>query len=311
MSEKEFRRRGFGWLRPPRDHNELDASEDEIQEGEYVMPQTRNRRGFGWKPDLPDHRDHLFAAPAATLAALPPRVDLRSQCPRIYDQGRVGSCTANAIAGAFEFDRIKQGLPDLMPSRLFIYYNEREMEHSVASDAGAFLRDGIKSISKRGVCPEPDWPYDGNPFPDIAGDPFPPNQRLTVKPPQSCYETAKKYTAISYQSIVRSLSQMKGCLASGFPFVFGFSVYQSFISDEVWNTGVVPMPSPNEPGANEDGSPAGHAMLVVGYDDSEQRFIIRNSWGEEWGMQGYGTMPYAYFLEQNLSDDFWAVQLVN
>jgi len=110
---------------------------------------------------------------------------------------------------------------------------------------------------------------------------------------------------VTYSRLTQSLSQLKGCLASGYPFVFGFTVYDSFESQQVAQTGVVPMPAAGE------GVLGGHAVLAVGYDDTQQRFIVRNSWGTGWGMQGYFTMPYAYLTEQNLSSDFWTVRLVN
>src|SRR5215469_10984354 len=94
-----------------------------------LEPGNRRVGGYGWHPDLPDHRDFMYAVPAVVAAAaLPAKVDLRPQCPPVYDQGQLGSCTANAIAGAIEFDQKKQSLPDFIPSRLFIYYNERAME---------------------------------------------------------------------------------------------------------------------------------------------------------------------------------------
>ena len=107
------------------------------------------RGGYGWMPDLPDNRDHLYAAPMAKLGPLPAKVDLRKRCPPVYNQGQIGSCTANAIAAALQFDRKKQKLSDFIPSRLFIYYNERSMEHSVPLDNGAQIRDGIKSVGKQ------------------------------------------------------------------------------------------------------------------------------------------------------------------
>ena len=107
-----------------------------------------SRFGFGWMPDLPDNRDHLYSAPLAKLRVLPTKVDLRRRCPKVYDQGQIGSCTAHAIAAAIEFDRKKQKLRDFIPSRLFIYYNERSIEHSVPLDNGAQIRDGIKSVAK-------------------------------------------------------------------------------------------------------------------------------------------------------------------
>src|SRR5580692_7685401 len=119
------------------------------------------KHSYGWVPDLPDQRDFMFAAPVENMAALPPNVDLRPQCPKeVYDQGQLGSCTANAIAGALEFEMLKQRLNAFTPSRLFIYYNERVIEGTTATDSGALIRDGIKSVNSQGACPE------GN-----AGDP--------------------------------------------------------------------------------------------------------------------------------------------
>jgi len=119
---------------------------------------------LGWIPDLPDHRDLTFSASLTVMKKLATSVDLRSQCPPVYDQGQLGSCTANALAGAFEFDILKEKKKDFMPSRLFIYYNERVIEHSVSSDSGAQIRDGIKTMNKQGVCPESEWPYKVNQF---------------------------------------------------------------------------------------------------------------------------------------------------
>src|SRR6202795_1703015 len=178
------------------------------------MTEPRKIARYGWIPDLPDERDHLYAAPPAFLSALPPFIDLRANCPAVYDQGMLGSCTANAIGGAIEFDRLKQSLPDFVPSRLFIYYNERVIEGTVASDSGAMIRDGIKSVASQGACPEPEWPY------DIA--------KFAQRPSAKAYSDAVTDRAISYQSLVQDLNQMKGCLASGYPFVFGFTVYESF-----------------------------------------------------------------------------------
>ncbi len=258
---------------------------------------------YGWKPDLPDQRDHSYAVPAHIMPRISPSVDLRDQCPEVYDQGRIGSCTANAIAAALEFDMIKQGQTAFTPSRLFIYYNERATEGTVASDAGAFIRDGIKSVASQGDCPESEWPYDDTPADPTTGI-FPPDAKAGMQPPQSCYDDAIQHKALSYQSINRNLADMKGCLSSGYPFVFGFTVYESFESDEVAGTGNVPMPSPGERVVG------GHAVLAVGYDDDEGMFICRNSWGDGWGDAGYFYMPYAYFLDDNLSDDFWTIRLV-
>ena len=245
---------------------------------------------YGWVPDLPDHRDQLYSAPVVALQAMPPKLDLTPQCPPVYDRGQLGSCTANAIGAAFEFELLKQKLPDFMPSRLFIYYNERAMEGTVASDSGAQIRDGIKSVAKQGVCPEPLWPY------VIA--------KFKTKPSKPCYVEALKHKATLYQRLTPTLNQLKGCLTSGYPFVFGFTVYDSFESPAVAKSGHAPMPTQGE------ASIGGHAVMGVGYDDSNQWFIVRNSWNTTWGMKGYFTLPYAYVTDPHLADDFWTIRLI-
>ena len=163
-----------------------------------------NRRiaRYGWLPDLPDQRDHLYAAPPRVLAKLPASVDLRPRCPPVFDQGEVGSCTANAIGNAYRFDLIKQRLaPRFVPSRLFLYYNERALEGSTGTDSGAMLRDGIKTLAKQGVCDEPRWPY----LPE----------RVTTKPAMAAYRDALKHQAVSYQRLVQSATQLKGSWRAG------------------------------------------------------------------------------------------------
>lgn len=254
------------------------------------MPHTIQR--YGWIPDLPDQRDHLFSTPPAVHAALPRKVDLTSACPPVYDQGQLGSCTGNGIAAALEFDQLKQGLPDpYTPSRLFIYYNERVIEGTVSTDSGAMIRDGIKSVGHTGACREEGlWPYDISQF--------------AVEPSAEAYADAKNHTAVSYQRVTRSLSQLKGCLAAGYPFVFGFSVYESFETSEVASSGHAPLPAASEQLLG------GHAVLAVGYDDAHHRWICRNSWGTGWGKAGYFTLPYAYLTDHNLSSDFWTIRVV-
>jgi len=255
--------------------------------------------GFGWVRDLPDARDLVFSAPVPT-APLPPRIDLRDQCPPVYNQGQLGSCTANAIAAAIDYARIHHNQKPFYPSRLFVYYNERSMEHSIESDSGAQLRDGMKSVAKTGACSESTtsgtpvetlWPYDIDQF--------------TERPPKPCYTEAKLDRVLAYMRVPQTLSQLKGCLASGYPFVFGFAVYASFEGDEVAKTGDAPMPTPGEEMLG------GHAVMAVGYDDATQRFIVRNSWGEGWGDTGYFTLPYAYVVDSQLASDFWTMRLVS
>lgn len=247
---------------------------------------------FGWVPDVPDARDLAYAAPIVAMTQLQPQVDLRSGCPPVYDQGQLGSCTANAIGAAFQFDEIRQALPNpFMPSRLFIYYNERSMEGTVGSDSGAQIRDGIKSIGKQGVCPETEGPYNISQF--------------TKKPAAGCFKDAIQHRAILYRRIPRDLTQMRACLAEGYPWVFGVSVYDSFESAAAAKTGDIPLPN-----TSTEQMLGGHALLAVGYDDSRHVFRFRNSWGTTWGDQGYGTIPYSYLLDANLSDDFWTVRMI-
>jgi C1A family cysteine protease len=250
----------------------------------------RKIAGYGWNPDLPDGRDLMYAAPVEVVAKLPETVDLRPQCPDVYDQGQLGSCTANAIGAALEFDQIKQQRQPFTPSRLFIYYNERVIEGTVDSDSGAQIRDGVKSVHKRGAPPETDWPY------DIA--------KFTEKPAEEAFVDGEKNQAILYQRLTPTLSQLKGCLASGFPFVFGFTVYESFESQSVAQSGHVPMPKADEKQLG------GHAVVAVGYQESDQTFVVRNSWGPDWGIKGYFTMPYPYLLQPTLASDFWTIRSV-
>lgn len=246
---------------------------------------------FGWNPDLPDHRDFMYAAPTPILQTIPAAADLTDQCPAVYDQGQLGSCTANAIAAAFQFDEMKQKEPNAFaPSRLFIYYEERALEGTVNEDSGAQIRDGIKVTASNGVCPETEWPYDVGKF--------------TQKPSQKCFSDAKKYKSVTYQRLIQDQNTMKGCLAEGFPFVFGITVYESMMASDVAKTGIVPMPTTQEKVLG------GHAILAVGFDDKTQRFKFRNSWGTGWGDGGYGYLPYAYLMDQNLASDFWIIRAV-
>ncbi len=253
----------------------------------HASEQQPRRPGFGWVPDLPDQRDILFSAVQAVPARLPPSADLRPDCAPVENQGPLGSCTANAIAGALEFLERKDHVRFVNVSRLFIYYNERVIEHTVTSDSGAMIRDGIKTVVKQGACSEHKWPY------TIA--------KFSVKPPAACYKDALQHQVTSYQRIL-TLDEMRACLAQGFPFVFGFTVYESFQSQQVAQTGVVAMPQPGERVAG------GHAVLAVGYNDAERRFVVRNSWGARWGMEGYFTMPYDYLANRNLADDMWTIR---
>jgi C1A family cysteine protease len=203
----------------------------------------------------------------------------------VEDQGRLGSCTAQALAGNLEF---LDKRPDTFyedTSRLFIYYNERLIEDTVDYDSGASLRDGIKSLKKYGACREAVWPYD--------------TKRFAQKPPARCYKEAGEHLIESYYRI-QALPEMLSCLADGFPFVFGFTVYESFESEMVARTGTVKMPKKDERALG------GHAVMAVGYNRAREYFLVRNSWGAGWGKAGYCTMPFEYL--ETLAGDFWTIR---
>ena len=249
----------------------------------------RKVQRYGWKKDSLDHRDRIMPPPSSAVV-LPSWVNLMPKCPPVYDQGQLGSCTANAIGAAFEFELMRQGLTDFTPSRLFIYYNEREMEGDVNQDNGAEIRDGMKSIATLGVCSESIWPYIESEF--------------SRKPTDVCYLDALENVAIEYRTLEQDPNHLKACLADGFPFVMGINVFKEFESQEVAQSGVVPMPGPKDPPIG------GHAVMVVGYDDASQSFFVRNSWGSSWGAGGYFRLPYDYVLDSGLASDLWTIRTV-
>lgn len=253
-------------------------------------------------PNNPEHKTVILSVPRA---GLPKSIDLRPMCPPIYDQGTLGSCTGNGLAAAFAFNehkklqsnklqsnklqsnKLQSNKSWFMPSRLFIYYNERRMEGTIPDDAGACIADGVKSIHDVGVCSESHWPYDITKF--------------THQPPTLLYKEAEKHRTNKYRRLTNDLIQLKTALAQNSLIVFGICVYESFQSDEVARTGIVPMPKPNEQFLG------GHCIVLCGYNDETSTFIVRNSWGTQWGQQGYCEMPYAYINDENLSCDFWAI----
>jgi C1A family cysteine protease len=161
------------------------------------------------------------------------------------------------------------------------------MEGTVDQDSGAQIRDGVKTLAKIGVCPEPEWPYKITKF--------------KTKPAAKCFADAGAHMISEYQRIT-SLDAMLHCLASGFPFVFGFTVYDAFESPEVAKTGILNLPAKGEK------TLGGHAVMAVGYDYAARRIIVRNSWGKAWGQAGYFTMPFDYLTSRGLSDDFWTLR---
>jgi C1A family cysteine protease len=209
----------------------------------------------------------------------------------VYSQKSLNSCSANAIAAAVEFDLMKEKQERVIfPSRLFLFYNSRAMERTERSDNGVYIRDAIKALARHGDCPESLWPYV--------------EKKFATRPPKKCYEKALKYRAVKYYRIHRNLDDLRACLVSGYPFVFGFSAHEKF-RDVVKKSGRLEMPSPRE------GVIGKHAVLAVGYEDADRRLIVRNSWGPKFGLGGYFTMPYEYILNEELSADFWTIRVVS
>jgi C1A family cysteine protease len=254
-------------------------------------PETKIKRHYGRIKDKPHTlTPHTFAVQKFISAVR--HLDLRNtyKIP-VYDQGELGSCTANGINFLYEFDQFKQHEKSpFVPSRLFTYYNERKLTpENLNVDSGASISDGVTVLSTVGVIPESLWPYDISKFAD--------------QPPLTCYNQCVNHKAITYRPIRQNLNQMKQALLSGFPICFGCTVFESFESEEVARTGLVPMPKRGE---EEMG---GHCMVIVGFDDDKHLWIVRNSWGN-WGDAGYCYMPYDYLTNSRLADDFWIITTV-
>jgi C1A family cysteine protease len=267
-------------------------------------------RKLGWRPDLPDFRDHhvKWGDSFMKVGTLPSKYDQRAQCSTIENQGQISACTGNAIVGALEVLENKNGAASasfavttatemvadkadsefIDLSRLFVYWNERNLEGTVNEDAGAYIRDGIKVVASLGVCAEKLWPYD--------------ETRWSERPSHAAFVEATKHRITEYARVEQSAYQIKTVLASGFPIVFGMSVYDSFLGDAVASTGVVPMPTAAE------SCQGGHAVLAVGYDDDKQAVLVRNSWGADWGLGGYFWLPYDYITNTGLASDLWVVR---
>ena len=256
-------------------------------------PHAENRV-YGWhrstKPS--PHPRYQIPAHHRNAVNLPPSVDLTPHCPAVYDQGQLGSCTANALAALFQFLLMKLGLLSFVPSRLMIYWGERAMEGTKDQDAGANGDDGVTFLQTKGVCPETTWPYNIDVFTEI--------------PPTKAWAEAYHHKLAEPVSIDNTnIDEIKSCLASGYPIAFGFTVYPELESQKVGNWGVLPMPQPG------DQPIGGHETLIVGYDDASGYFKVRNSWGPGWGLNGYFLMPYAYATDPNLANDFRSAKLAS
>lgn len=185
-------------------------------------------------------------------------------------------------------DIYDRDMPVVVPSRLFVYYATRTLEGTKNVDSGATIRNTIKAIASWGYPPEDKWPYD--------------LKKFTVRPSEDVIAEAAKERIKSYQRLDRDLDQFREVLCEGYPIILGFGVYSYVYDRSVKKTGHIPVPKAGE---KREG---GHAVLVVGYDDTKESLIIRNSWGEDWGEDGYGYLPYAFIEDPKLSGDFWTIR---
>lgn len=244
-------------------------------------------RKFGWRPSLPDFRDFRYRAisPDKEVAQLPPVKYLI--CPPVVDQGDLGSCVFFALSYAMESAQVSQDIIPENPSQLFAYYHYRETYGQIDYDDGAMIRDAVKLLAADGICGEEDWPY-------LTAN-------FAVKPPFQSYIKAREHRIQSYHAL-ETMEDMLNCIADGYGFVCGISVYSSIDDAVVVKTGKVPVPG------KDDKFLGGHAIYVGGYNLHKQMFKFQNSWGKDWGDQGFGWIPFAYLESNGLCGDRWTVR---
>lgn len=245
---------------------------------------------YHWTPDKPDSRDYKYTVTNKVQSNI---VDLRPYCSPIEDQGNLGSCTGNATAGAIELLNKRNGKQTDV-SRLFIYYYERLLEGTVNYDSGAYIRDGIKAGYTYGAPVENLWPYDISKF----------RNRPSA---QAITDGARRKVTL-YQRV----ADHAGCLdalSNGYPVIIGFTVYSSFETGTWWmrnGNGIMPYPN-----TSRESVLGGHAVLIVGYNKTQNYYIVRNSWGTDWGQQGYFYMPFSVIQNTRMSSDFWIIKSVS
>lgn len=271
----------------PKINESQDPGVSRIPVVQKVKPIGSKTPLFNWVPDKIDTRDYIYKP---NQVRLPSVVDLRSYCTPIEDQGSLGSCTGQAIAGAIEMLNKRNNKPTDV-SRLFIYYYTRLLEGTVNYDSGAYIRDGIKACNHYGAPLERLWPHDIGKF--------------RTRPSESANIDAARRKVTLYERAT-NFDACINAISNGYSVVVGFTVYTSFMTSTVVRTGIMPYPN-----TRKEKILGGHAVLLVGYDNSSQRFIARNSWGTSWGANGYFYMPYDVIKNTKMSADFWVIKSVN
>ena len=253
-------------------------------------PEGDRIRLGGYRPETQQTSDKHYQVDRDRVGRLPKKIDLRPFMTAVENQGDSNSCTANAMAGAYEYldNRLNSNAVDV--SRLFIYYNARLLDGDVDKDQGTYLSSCITVLKKYGACSEETWPFQLG--------------RIREQPHDRAYDEATRFQLEDAERVDVDLDAMRSCLASGYPFAFGLVLFESF--QMAGEAGIVPMPDPEN--ERMDG---GHAMLCVGYSDRDRVFIVRNSWGSNWGDQGYCYIPYDYMTNSDLNHDCWMIRQVS
>lgn len=231
-------------------------------------------QAFTVKPSRPDLRDRVYTRQNVPIAR---EVDLRPWDSLVEDQGALGSCAGNAITNAYELV-VKQKQPDefVELSRLFVYYNARMLEENVEEDAGVFyMRNAFKGCNHYGLCTEQLWPYN--------------TEKFAEKPTEMAYSDAEQRRIPKYATVT-GINNMLEVLNLAYPIVIGMDTYASFMLLDSANS-VMSMP-----GATEEYI-GGHAMVILGYNLADQQFLVKNSFGREWGADGYCRMPFDYTMK--------------
>jgi C1A family cysteine protease len=254
---------------------------------------------YNWIRGKEDKQDYKYTLlKSYQQFETPPAASLQQFCSPVKNQDVTGSCSSFSATGMAEFLELKElretatGILVFDPnhfvpmSELFVYYNERVIEGTILEDSGAQIKDAIQVMANKGLCKEDTWPYD--------------ETKVFTEPKQEAYAEGLLHKISTYYKL-NSLEDIKHCIASGYPVMFGFEVPEVFESPEVAHTGEVPEPSPT------DNYVGGHATLIVGYNDVTKKLLVRNSWGSSWALSGYFHLPYSY-VTTGLASDFWTAR---